>query len=298
MSADAPTTPRSREWTADAALLCVALIWGVNIPVMKYGVGEIDRLSFNALRLTLSATVLGFLAWRDRPNRGILPKGRIALVVLLGGLVYQVAFVIGIDMTLGGNTALILATTPMWTAVLAWSSGTDQLRKSAWLGLLTTCAGTAFVTLYSGKEIGAGHLAGNLIIVGASFLWASATVISKPLFESVTPTRLAFYCAAFSLPAHYALAAPGLPAALEACAAPSALGAVIYSGVFSTGVAYAMWNHGVRSVGPSHASIFSNLVPVVALACGWLFLRETITAAQIPGGLMILGGLLLMRRSR
>ena len=49
----------------DASLLGVALIWGVNIPIMKIGLEQVDVYVFNAIRLVISAIVLATLALRD-----------------------------------------------------------------------------------------------------------------------------------------------------------------------------------------------------------------------------------------
>ena len=274
-------------------------MWGVNIPVMKFGVGQMDRLAFNALRLSLSAVVLGLLVLlENRRVREGAPWGRI--LVVLGGFIYQVAFVLGIRKTLAGNTALILSTTPMWTALIAWLVGMERLRGLAWIGLCFTCCGAALVTFDPAQlDLGSRHLQGNLLILGASGLWAWSSVLSKPLFDHITPTRLAFLAAAITLPAHFALAGRATGTAISTiCTDSAALGSVVYSGLFSTGFAYALWNFGVRKVGPSHASIYANVVPIVALFCGWIALHETIGGMQIPGGLLILGGLLCMRRSR
>lgn len=297
-----PATPESgSSWTADGALLATAVIWGVNIPIMKHGVGMMDRLGFNALRMTLSAIILGILILHERrPPKGDTPWRRVILVAVLGGFFYQVSFVMGIRKTLAGNTALIIASTPVWTALLAWTLGVERLRRLAWVGLSLTCLGAMIVTLDPTKlDLKSDYVQGNLLILGASFLWAASSVFSRPLFEYVTPTRFAFISAAVTLPGHYAIAGKELIASLQVVSTDlTALGCVMYSGIFSTGLAYAFWNFGLRKVGPSHSSIYANLVPVVALGSGWLMLGETITDVQIPGGLLILGGIIVMRRTR
>ena len=73
---------------------------------------------------------------------------------------------------------------------------------------------------------------------------------------------------------------------------------ILYSGVFSTGLAYAMWNLGVKQLGASHAAVFQNLVPLVALLCSWYFLDERVTPIQIFGGTMIIAGLFVVPRNR
>ena len=76
------------------------------------------------------------------------------------------------------------------------------------------------------------------------------------------------------------------------------MAAIIYSGIFSTGVAYATWHAGVRAVGGSHASVYQNVVTLVAVIGGWLVLKEQPMSAQIFGGLLTIVGLFLMRRGR
>jgi drug/metabolite transporter (DMT)-like permease len=74
--------------------------------------------------------------------------------------------------------------------------------------------------------------------------------------------------------------------------------AILFSGGLSTGLAVAIWNAAIKAVGPSQTAVYGNLVPVIALISGYVLLGETITGVQITGGVLILGGLLLMRRSR
>ena len=66
----------------------------------------------------------------------------------------------------------------------------------------------------------------------------------------------------------------------------------------STGLAYYLWNLAVRRVGPSQTAAFSNLVPFVALVAAFLLLREPITLPQLLGGVLIVSGLVVMRRGR
>ena len=74
--------------------------------------------------------------------------------------------------------------------------------------------------------------------------------------------------------------------------------AIIFSGALSTGVAIVFWNNAVRSLGASHTAAFGNLVPLIALFSGYLVLGDPILPAQLIGGTMIIGGLVIMRWAR
>ena len=72
--------------------------------------------------------------------------------------------------------------------------------------------------------------------------------------------------------------------------------AVAFSGLLSTGLAYSLWNLGIRHVGPSRTAIYTNLVPVITLLSRVWMLGESVTGWQLSGGVLVLAGLLVMRR--
>ena len=138
----------------DLSLIGVAIIWGMNIPIMKVALGLLDNVYvFNALRLPVSALVLLGFAMRER-RQGILPHAsvrfsQIAVYALAVSVMYQLVFLIGMDHTTPGNAALILATVPMWTAILAWVFIGERLRGISWVGMFVALAGTIVVAFQS-----------------------------------------------------------------------------------------------------------------------------------------------------
>ena len=73
---------------------------------------------------------------------------------------------------------------------------------------------------------------------------------------------------------------------------------IAYSGILSTGVAYALWNRSVKDLGAARTAAFSNLVPVVALAVAWVYLGEQPRLLQLAGGALVVAGLLMWRTAR
>ena len=288
--------------SADLSLLAVATIWGVNMAVMKLALQEMDLFVFNALRLTLSAIVLGMFAWweRRRGRKSSIHTVRdwvlvVVFALLVGGL-YQMVFAIGISRTTAGNTALIMSSMPMWTALLAFAILRERL-GAAWLGLTLAFLGTVVVTLEKGISFDSDNLQGNLIVLVAALAWAGAAVVSRPMLKRISPILLAFLATAGTLPLHYA-AVPVFSTGPMASQPWWVVCCVIYSGVFSTGIAYALWNFGVQQLGPSHAAVYQNLVPVIALIAALIMLGEQVGAMQLTGGALILFGLYLTRKLR
>ncbi len=297
----------------DLSLLGVALIWGMNMPIMKYGITEVDPWLFNALRLTLSSIVLacclamemrqrpGSLATLFRSSNRITNRKKWTIVggfALFTGAFYQLAFLAGIDRTTAGNTAIIMSSLPMWTAFLAVGFLKERLTFLAWIGLTITFVGTLVVTFAERQvETSSEYLLGNLILLGAALAWAVGTVVSRPIMKYVTPIQLAFIALATTLPFHFLMVGDGFRD-LSRFLEWRNLGSLIYSGAFSTGLAYAMWNYGVQKLGAAYSAVYQNLVPVVALIASWLLIAEIPSVAEIAGGAVIICGLLVVRKTR
>jgi drug/metabolite transporter (DMT)-like permease len=287
----------------DASLIGVALIWGINIPIMKIGLDQMDVYVFNAIRLVISSLVLAGLAIRER-RRGILPKPgltrrRILVYALIVSAAYQFLFLLGISRTTSGNTALIIATVPMWTALLARIVLGEKLLKLAWGGLCVALAGTVIVALQSQNvSSNSQHLLGNLCMLGAALAWSSGTVYSRPMLKQISPMQLSACAAVTALPLHVLFAAGRYGDSWPALQSANLWMIIVYSGVLSTGLALPMWSFGVRHAGAAHASIIQNLIPLIAIVAAWISRGEAVTTPQLIGGSLIVGGLILMRSAR
>src|SRR5687768_13137468 len=101
----APKTPH----TTELLLVVMAIIWGVNFSVVKYGTQVMEPLAYNALRMTLACVILLAVA-HLRPGRVLARADRWRLMTLglLGHCIYQVLFINGIAMTRAGTAALVV----------------------------------------------------------------------------------------------------------------------------------------------------------------------------------------------
>ncbi len=287
---------------ADASLFSVAVIWGVNIPLMKIGLEQVDVFVFNAVRLVISAaSLVAFAAWEWRRGRALpgISLRELLVYAAMGTALYQVLFLLGMDYTTSGNTALIIATVPMWTALLAHVFLEERLRRLAWFGLGLALVGTVIVALQKGDVTARReHLLGNMMVLAAALLWAGSTVYSRPLLRSISPLQLAARAGVVSLPVHLLLAAGRYEQNLPALRSPELWMILLYSGVLSSGLSQPMWHLGVRFAGAAHAAVIQNLIPVVAIVAAWVTRGEVATPAQLLGGALILGGLVTMRMAR
>lgn len=291
--------------TTDVFLLLVVLIWGANFPIIKWALAAMPPHAVNVFRFVVSAAMLGGLyAWERRGTTTAFfapmrTHGRqLVTLGIVGYVLYQVCFIIGVNHTTAGSAALIMASSPLWTALIGRFSGQEALARGSWAGLVVSLVGTALVVAAGPSTVGVGSLWGNALMLAAAVLWGAYTAYNKRVVDDVSPTGATFMGILVALPLLIAIGLPDLPHVAWQAVDVWVWVAIVFSGGLSTGIAFVIWNTAVKDVGASNTAIYGNLVPFVALLGGFLFLDEPVRWPQLVGGLLIIGGLLLVRRNR
>ncbi len=129
-------------------------------------------------------------------------------------------------------------------------------------------------------------------------LLGAYTALNRPALDRVSPLALTFFGLLVALPLLHALAVPYYGNVDWKAIELPVWGAVVFTGALGTGLAIVWWNASVRAVGPSTTGVYGNIVPIVALGSGVLLLGEPIGTAQVLGTVLIIGGVLVVRRSK
>lgn len=296
---DAETSARRR---TEFGLLALALIWGANFPIIKQALEELPPLAFNALRFPLaSAALLGILVLGpglSLPRRADVP--RILALGVLANVFYQLLFIYGLDRTTAGNASLLLSTTPVWTAILSSLAGHERIPTIAWLGLAGTVVGMALVVSGGGVglDLGTDTIVGDVLIIVAAGTWAVYTVSARSLIHRYGSLPVAAWTLWVGTTVLVVIGAPAVFDTELSAVSGRAWFGVAYAGILAIGVAYALWNVGVRVLGNARTAAHQNLVPVVALTGAWILLGERPTAVQLFGAAVIIGGVTLTRTAR
>ena len=298
---------RRTSWKQEAALLSVVLIWGLNFIVMKLVLEVMHPHVMNMFRLLASGSVLVYIYWlrEDRSvTRCLAPLkthfGALLRLGIVGWVLYQVAFIVGLNYTTAENGALIMASPPLWTALLATLMGIERLSPAGWTGLLISLAGTITVVLFGSDALTfeSDLLLGNVIMLGAALMWGAYTTLTKPLVTDLRPIAVTVLALVIVYPLLIAIGIPYWHTVEWERVTWLHWMAIFLSGALSTGVAIAVWNTAVQKLGASHTAAFNNLVPFVAVIAGFLILDDPLFIAQLVGGILILTGLAVMRRAR
>ncbi|MEY3990818.1 MAG: hypothetical protein RI985_1899, partial [Chloroflexota bacterium] len=152
-SGSVSTAPQRFTWS-DFGLLATIVIWSANMSIVKAAFESMPPLAFNAVRFMFTPLLMLLIVWlieKDlRIDRALWRN--VILVGLIGNSGYQIFFVVGLNLTSAANTALLVATTPIWVALIGQIRGTDTLSTIGWIGIALSFVGV-FVILFNGEAM-------------------------------------------------------------------------------------------------------------------------------------------------
>ncbi len=297
MTAAPSARPPARLSSADAGMLLVCLIWGLNFSVTKLAIGQIPALPFTAIRFALASLIL-WVVLRATEGPADLPAAEVRRLVVLGvvgNTCYQLAFILGLVRTSATNSSLILATVPTVVAVVGGILGLERITARMGWGIVLGTVGVVLVIATSGVEFSTGTIAGDLLTVLAVLCWAGYTVGLRTLPAGFSPLRVTTVTTLAGTPGLMLVGLPGL-LRLEWTAVPgTAWAALAYATVLSLVVAYLLWNRSVQAVGGTRTAIYMCVTPLVAVGGAWVMLGEHARPFQAVGAVLIVAGVLLTR---
>jgi drug/metabolite transporter (DMT)-like permease len=275
---------------AHLVLVLTLLIWSFSFLAaarLRQDLALADALAARFLPVLLGAGLV--LLWR-RPLR--LPRAawwRIAAMGLLGVPVYNLAFLHGLKTVPSGTAALVIALSPVFTAVLARVGLGEEfgLRRTA--GLALALAGVFVVVRYgTDKPVDWPYLSSALVLVLAPLSWAVYTVIGRKLptaADAFDTTYALLFVGSLPL---LGLATPAVGRVL--LAHPGALWAALYLAVPCTLVAYAGWVWALKRLPAGEVAAFVFLNPPLANLWARLFEDATLRPPFLVGAAALLAG--------
>lgn len=299
MAALPHSTSRERRF-AEAGVLLVMVAWAANFIVVKAANEQIPPVTFAFLRFGIAAAML-FVVLRWREGTIGLPRRDILPVLALGGLGfggYQIMWSIALQDIPAGDSALLVATTPVITALIAVRIGVDVMTRSKLIGSLISFAGVAVIVASGpGLTIGAA-LVGDLLTLGAAVCWSIYTAFGAPLLRRHSPLRTTAWT---MVGGSIVLALPALLQGTNTdwpAVRPEAWAGLAFSAFIPAGIANVLVFSAVRLLGPTRVTVYQFLVPFIAVLLGAVFLSEAVRVEQLLGGAVIVLGLVVARSDR
>ena len=271
---------------------------GTNPVAVKYAVGYIPPLPFAALRFVLAGLVLlAILRLLDSKKRRVKRKDFWALagVGAIGVALNNVAFTFGVSMTSASDTALIVATAPLWGMLLGFLLGLERPKLQGLVGVGLALLGVG-VIVYRGLGASGTSLTGDLLVMGAAACWGSYAVLSLPLLRRYSPLVVATYTMLFGGLAVLPLASLSFLSTDWGGVSAEGWAAAGYSALLVAAFGFTSWQRGVARIGANRMLVYQYVVTLVGVFAGVMLFDEGFGIDKALGAAILLGGVYLARR--
>lgn len=275
-----------RAWTL---LLSLALIWGLSFYLMAVALRELPVLTIVFLRVSFAALTLWAVVAITRTKVPTKPAIWISFLVmgLLNNAIPFTLIVWGQQHIASGLAAILIATTPLFTLLLAWGFLQDEaIGKRKLLGVGIGFIGVVFLVAPDIVEGFSASLTGQLAMLGAAISYGLSGTYGRRFKKlGVNPLVTAagqvsgstLLLLPVTLLFNQGIAMPGLTVAT----------AIITLAVLCTAIAYLLYFKILETSGASNLSLVTLIVPAIAVLLGTLLLDERLQASQLIGMLII-----------
>lgn len=245
-------------------LVLSIVLWGTNFNLAKPVLAELHPLVAASGRFVVAALVmLALMAARRERLPRLRHWGAYAVLGVVGIAGFNLLFFQGMQSTSAVNGALVMASNPLVTTLLAALFLGERPNRRQMLALPVALAGVA-VVLLGGNGGGLSLNPGDTAMLAANLCWAAYNILVRKLMPPASgianTTGVMVVGAAVLTLAAWAADAP------VAVPGPAAAGAMAAMAVFGTVVAYLFYNTALVRLGAARTALFLNLVPVVAMA--------------------------------
>jgi drug/metabolite transporter (DMT)-like permease len=290
---------KSGDGMAILAYILVSFFWGSTYMAIKIGVEDMPPMFFAGVRFLIAGLIMivfsfirgyAFPAGKSEFSRLSL----IGLFMLLGGNGLVVFAEQWVD---SGVASLIMATIPIFAGVLEhFFIRTTRLTFKALSGLLLGFFGVYFLLVPAEHGISI-DIPGILVLLSASFLWSTGTVLSKTFKGNssiVSNIGIQMFAGGVGLMLVSAITGEFSRVRFSM----NSVLAIAYLVVFGSLVAYSSYIYLLQKWPATKAGTYAYINPLVAVSLGAIFLGEKINFLMILSMVGIFLGVLIVQKSK
>jgi drug/metabolite transporter (DMT)-like permease len=282
--------------------LLAAIFWGASFVATKAAVREVSPITLIVLRFAFGVAVLAFAVVRLRAFKWVGARDFV-LLTLLGAiaiLVHQGLQATGLMFTSATSMSWLVALQPAFTAILALVVLRESLGIGKILGLVIAFVGAIVVVTRGVPTADTLHLpstTGDLLAIASALNWTIFSVASKPLLRRIPPTLMMAYVMFIGWVLTFPFFAATQGWSEIGNLTMSGWMAIIYLGVFCSGIAYIFWYDALAHIDASIVASFIYVEPIVTIVVAGIILGELFSPITFVGGIAILLGVYLINRS-
>lgn len=276
-------------------LILIQVLFGLNFPISKIIVTQIDPLLWSAIRFLAAGVGMLFLSLIFRRKHPVLNQHFLKNAILLSvfGLgLGQGLFLIGLKYTSSVNTAILTTCIPIITLLIVILRGHEELTANKIIGLMLAFFGVIFIRDLTGFEISGSTFLGDLLVLLGTICFAIYLSFGKKFFQTydnMWSTTWMFFISGILL---LAMSASKISSLTTVKFSNELMYSAIFSIVGATLITYLLNNWTLKRLPAGNVAVFIYLQPIVAGSFAYFYLDEVITTRMLICSLLILAGLI------
>lgn len=291
------------ELKASVLLILAAAIWGFAFVAQRVGIQYIGSFTFNGIRFALGAFSLMPVIWYTNKKKSttkgnescpkkdrkiaVLKAGTMTGIVLFAAVTLQQ---LGLEETTAGKAAFITG----FYIILVPAFGVFFKQKTnakTWIAAVLAITGLYLISVNENLYIAKG----DLLVFVCSFFFAAHILLINKYAQYVDTLELSFV--QYLVCSFISMVIAVLCEDITIFHIFKAAIPILYSGIFSVGVAYTLQAYGQKYAKASHAAIIMSLESVFAVIGGILLLKESMSLKGYAGCLLMLLGVIISSTS-
>ncbi len=274
----------------------VALSWGLSFMFTRGALDAVEPLYLLSMRFLVALAAMGLLRVVRVIRISLQPGDYLKLLPLsiFQPILYFVAEIYGVMLTSASYSGIIIAIIPIFVAILSTFILREIPGRVQTLFIIASVAGVIFIIFMDNRSVTGVNPLGTIALIGAVVAAACYNIASRKASVSFSPLKTTWVMMVVGAVVFNVMALGG--SLLEGNGAshfapPAELWLpVAYLGVISSVGAFFMYNYLLSRVPATQASVFINMIPVVAIASGVLFRGETVYYYHLIGTIIIILG--------
>lgn len=292
-----------RDFAANAGAFIAAILFGASVVAVRVAVQDIPPLTLAILRfaqggfllllvLLIWARDLLRVRWRDVPY-----------LILLGAIfftIFPVTFNMSLRLTEASRGAMMIATMPLWSGLLARAATGEHLSIRQMCGVLMTFAGVGVALaerglIFAGTSL---SLAGDALMLVTALCGAVYGVLAKRMLTRYKALTITAYAMVLGTLLLMPVAFVEDPFSAFARMHTETVLLVLFLGIFGGAIGYFLWTFALTHLSPTQVAVYVNLNPMIATLLGATLLAEKLTGIFVASFAAVLAGVFLVNLPR
>ncbi len=255
-------------------LALLTLFWGINWPVMKFGVAAMPPLFFRVICIAGGLVVIW--SWARATHVPLtVPAGAWPTIVKLAVpnmIVWHLLAIIAIKTLPSGRAAILGYTMPVWAVVFGLLLFNERPLARHWFGVIAALIGTLLLLSSEFTKL-AGSPLGTALMLAAAASWGYGTHLMRRHLSAMPTIALTFWMLVLTVIVML-IATTVFERADWRMPTPPEWASIVYNMVIAVAFCHVVWSMLARTLPPAASGLSVMMIPVVGVFSGMLMLGE------------------------